>query len=150
MVEAQIEIFIQCIEKYFSKRSEEKLVIETPYLTDNITRILSDFTGIIAISGAYKGCIYFTAPKEFLEQVIIAHGQHTFSINLLEDAIGEIANTLSGNSRKTLGSHFVISVPQVVHGNARALELTNGAHSFVVPIKWFGYTAAMVVSVIGP
>jgi chemotaxis protein CheX len=148
MVEAEIEIFIQCVENYFSKRSDEKLIIETPYLTDNITRILSDFTGIISISGAYRGCIYFTAPKGFLEQVIMAHGQHNFSVDLLEDTIGEIANTLSGNSRKSLGSHFVISVPQVIHGNARALELTNGAHSFVVPLKWFGHSAAMVVSVI--
>lgn len=148
MVEAEIEIFIQCVENYFSKRSNEKLFIETPYLTDNITRVLSDFTGIISISGAYRGCIYFTAPKEFLEQVILAHGQDTFSVSLLQDAIGEIANTLSGNSRKSLGSRFVISVPQVIHGNTRALELTEGAHSFVVPLRWFGFSAAMVVSVI--
>lgn len=148
MVEAEIEIFIQCVENYFSKRSHEKLLVETPYLTDNITRILSDFTGIISISGAYRGCIYFTAPQAFLEQVILAHGQDTFSASLLEDAIGEIANTLSGNSRRSLGSHFVISVPQVIQGNTRALELTDGAHSFVVPLKWLGHSAAMVVSII--
>lgn len=147
--EADIEIFIECVENYFAKRSDEKLVIETPYLTDNITRILSDFTGIISISGAYRGCIYFTAPQPFLEKVIAAHGQNDFSIELLEDVIGEITNTLSGNSRKNLGNQFVISVPHVVQGATRGLELTNGAHSYVVPIKWSGHAAAMVVSVIG-
>jgi chemotaxis protein CheX len=147
MVAAEIDVFIQCVEKYFSKRSSEKIVVETPYLTDNITRVLSDFTGIISISGAYRGCVYFTAPTGFLQEVILAHGQNNFNVELLEDAIGEIANTLSGNSRKSLGSNFVISVPQVIHGNSRALELTDGAHSFVVPLKWHGYSASMVVSI---
>ena len=83
-----------------------------------------------------------------MQNIIIAHGQDDFSTELLEDVIGEITNTLSGNSRKELGSHFVISVPQVVHGNAHALELTDGAHSFVIPLKWSNMPASMVVSVI--
>lgn len=148
MVEAEIEVFIQSVENYFSKRSQEKIIVETPYLTNNITNVLSDFTGIISISGAYRGCIYFTAPAEFLKQIILAHGQSNFSIEILEDAIGEITNTLSGNSRKSLGRQFVISVPHVIHGSAHALELTDGAHSFVVPLKWYDYSAAMIVSVI--
>ncbi len=147
MVEAEIDIFIQCVENYFSKRSDKKLIVETPYLTGNITKVLSDFTGIISISGAYRGCIYFTAPTPFLEPVIKAHGQTEFSNNLMEDAIGEITNTLAGNSRKSLGSNFVISVPKVVHGKTQPLELTDGAHSFVVPLSWMGNQAAMVVSV---
>ena len=148
MVEAEIDIFIQCVESYFGKRMEEKVVVETPYLTDNITRILSDFTGIISISGAYRGCIYFTAPADFLKNVIKAHGQNSFTEELFEDVIGEITNTLSGNSRKSLGSNFVISVPHVIQGNAQPVELTDGAHSYVVPLKWFDKSAAMVVSVI--
>jgi len=148
MVEDEIEVFIQCLENYFSKRSNEKIVVETPYLTDNITRILSDFTGVITISGAYRGCVYFTAQTTFLENIIAAHGQRNFSIEILKDAIGEIANTLTGNSRKKLGNNFVISVPNVIQGNARIIELTDGAHSFVVPLKWLGQSAAMVVSVI--
>ncbi|MFT6387518.1 MAG: chemotaxis protein CheX [Cellvibrionaceae bacterium] len=147
MVEDEIEVFIECLENYFSKRSNEKIVVETPYLTDNITRILSDFTGVITISGAYRGCVYFTAQTKFLENIIEAHGQSHFNIEILEDAIGEIANTLAGNSRKKLGNNFVISVPNVIRGNSRVIELTEGAHSFVVPLKWFGQSAAMVVSV---
>ncbi|MCL6415845.1 chemotaxis protein CheX [Aestuariirhabdus sp. Z084] len=147
MVEAEIEIFIQCVEKYFSKRSKEKIIIETPYLTENISRTLSDYTGIISISGAYKGSIYFTAPSEFLKQVLLDHGQSDFSVEYLADAIGEVTNTLSGNSRKSLGRNFVISVPKVIQGNSQVPDLTDGAHSFVVPLKWHGHSAAMVVSV---
>lgn len=147
-VKADIEIFIQCVEKYFTKRSSEKLIVETPYLTDDVSRILSEYTGIIKISGAYKGNVYFTAPRGFLEHVIKAHGQNEFSIALLQDAIGEIANTLSGNSRKELGKNFVISVPQVISGEAGPAFALNNNHSFVVPLKWYGYTAALIVSVV--
>lgn len=149
MVSDEIDIFIRCIETYFEKRSEDKVVIETPYLTSSIARILLDLTGVISISGAYRGDIYFTAPKEFLENIILAHGQTDFNKELLEDAIGELSNTLSGNSRRDLGSRFVISVPHVIHGNASScVELTEGAHSYVIPMKWKDFSAAMVVSVI--
>ena len=145
-MEKQIEIFISCIEHYFSKRSIEKIKVGSPYLTDNITSILSDFTGVISISGSYHGSVYFTAPKPFLEKIIQAHGQDSFSIEFLKDAIGEVVNTLSGNSRKQLGHKFIISVPRVMEGNDRPVELTGGAHSFVVPVTWYDYTASIVVA----
>jgi chemotaxis protein CheX len=148
MARAQIEIFIKNIEHYFSKRSNQKIIIETPYLTNDINQILSDFTGIISISGAYRGWVCFTAPTQFLEKIIQTHGQNNFNTALLKDAIGEITNTLSGNSRRELGNHFVISVPKVIHGNKSSIELIHDAHSFVVPMKWFGYSATLVISII--
>lgn len=147
-LKADIEVFIECVEQYFEKRSPEKLVVEPPYLTDDVARILSEYTGVIKISGAYKGNVYFTAPRGFLECVIKAHGQEEFSISLLQDAIGEIANTLSGNSRKELGKNFVISVPQVFTGDFDPLTVMVDKHSFVIPLKWSGYGAALIVSVV--
>jgi len=144
---SNIETFIECLQKYFSKKSDSQIIVETPYLTNSINNILLDFTGIISISGAYCGNVYFTAPAKFLEKLILSHGQYDFSERLKKDVVGEITNTLSGNSRKGLGSGFVISVPKVVHGVVQELELTNGAHSYVVPMKWLEQKAAMVVSV---
>lgn len=146
MTESEIEIFINCIKHYFSKRSEESVIVETPYLTENINKILSDYTGIINISGSYSGKIYFTAPDSFLKQLILAHNQHEFSDALFRDAIGEITNTLSGNARKALGGQFVISVPSVAREATRDATFDAVAHSYVVPLHWFDQKASMVVS----
>ncbi len=109
-----IRPFVDCLESYFVKRSFSEIIIETPYLTESVNSVLSDFTGIISISGTYGGSIYFTASKDFLEKMIAAHGQSTFTDDLIRDMVGEITNTLSGNSRKELGSNFVISVPSIM------------------------------------
>lgn len=147
MVEKEIEVFIECIENYFSKRSDEKIIIEAPFLTKSLKKTLSDYTGIISISGAYKGNIYFTAPQDFVKRLIVAHGQDDFSDDLMQDTVGEVTNTLSGNARRDLGSDFVISVPNVMYGKLQPIELTRGARSYVVPLTWHNCHAAMVVSV---
>ena len=148
VIASDIETFIECLENYFSKRSDKQVVVETPYLTDSISNVISDFTGVISISGNYSGHVYFTAPGSFLEKLIQAHGQQDFSENLKKDVVGEITNTLSGNSRRELGKGFVISVPTVIHGDVQELTLERGAHSYVVPMTWLEQKAAMVVSVI--
>lgn len=147
MAEKEIEVFIGCVENYFSKRSEEKVIIETPYLTENITKILFDYTGIINISGAYQGFIYFTADKSFLEKLLLTHTHQEINERLLKDVIGEVTNTLSGNARKSLGGQFVISVPSVVNDDQALSEHLNSSRSYVIPIKWHKETAAIVVSI---
>jgi len=147
MVVGNIKTFIECLESYFSKKSDKEIVVETPFLTNSVNSVLLDFTGIISISGSYSGNVYFTAPGVFLEKLILAHGQHDFSEHLKKDVVGEITNTLSGNSRKDLGGNFIISVPKVVHGNVTEVELPQGSHSYVVPMTWLEQKAAMVVSV---
>ena len=142
-----IKPFVDCLENYFVKRSFSEVKIETPYLTDSVNTVLSDYTGVIAISGAYSGNIYFTAPKTFLEKMIAMHGQSTFSDSLTRDMVGEITNTLSGNTRKELGSGFIISVPDVINGEIEEDEMGRGAHSYVVPVAWSEQKAAMIVSV---
>lgn len=142
-----IKPFIDCLENYFIKRSFNELAIETPYLTDSVNSVLSDYTGIIAITGEYSGNVYFTASRSFLERLITAHGQSDFSEKLTRDMVGEITNTLSGNSRKKLGSRFEISVPDVIEGDIDEDVITHGVHSYVVPITLAKEKAVMIVSV---
>ena len=148
MLEDEIYVFIDCLDHYFLKRSDQKVVIETPYLTECITEKMMDFTGSISISGHYSGSVFFTASDDFIEKLITAHGQSDFSVALKRDVIGEVVNTLSGNSRKTLGSHFVISVPKVLeHEDIEDEELIGCEHAYVIPVKWYDNDAAMVVSI---
>ena len=56
-------------------------------------------------------------------------------------------NTLSGNSRKHLGSNFVISIPQMVNNDeVTDIDLMDEEHAYVIPLKWQDNDAAMIVS----
>lgn len=145
--EKEIEVFIECISNYFHKRSDRNAKIGTPYLIENIEKVISDYTGIISISGNYQGYILFTAPKDFLVSLIASHNQSDFSDHLLEDVIGEVTNTLSGNARKHLGGQFVISVPSVMQESWETFDFNNTPRSFVIPLEWSNKSASMIASI---
>ena len=148
MLEDEISLFINCLDHYFTKRSPEKVVIESPYLTESVVEKLLDFTGSIGISGQYTGNIFFTASDIFLENLMRAHGQSQCDPSLKQDLIGEVVNTLSGNSRKHLGSNFVISIPQMVNNDeVTDIDLMDEEHAYVIPLKWQDNDAAMIVSI---
>lgn len=147
MQENEIEIFIQGISNYFSLYSDEKLSIDTPYLLDNVNKLVYDYTGIIGITGNYSGCVYFTAPKVLLKYLLLSLGEEDLNEVNIADLVGEIANTISGNARKYLGSDFMISVPVVVDGTINKVQLPKELRSYVIPIKWRNYSAAMVISI---
>jgi len=145
MLEDEIYVFIDCLDHYFLKKSDQKVIIETPYLTESIAEKIMDFTGSISISGHYLGSVFFTASNEFIEKLIKAHNQSDLSLQLKRDVIGEVINTLSGNSRKTLGSHFVISVPKVLESHEIGSE--GCEYAYVIPVKWYGHNAAMIINI---
>ena len=147
MQENEIEIFIEGISNYFTLYSEEKLTIDTPYLLDNVNKLVYDYTGIIGITGNYSGCVYFTAPKVLLKYLLLSLGEEDLNEVNIADLVGEIANTISGNARKHLGSNFMISVPVVVDGAINKVQLPKDLRSYVIPVKWRNYSAAMVISI---
>lgn len=146
MKQQELEVFIDIVANYFNKRSISEVTIETPYLSDDVTSILYEYTSGIAISGNYQGNIYFSAPIDFIEKIILAHNQNNFSEEMLRDAIGEVANVLSGNARKSFGHDFVISVPYFCDDIHEDVKM-RGAHSFVIPMVWMEHNANLIVSV---
>lgn len=148
MLEDEISLFIDCLDHYFTKRSDEKVVIESPYLTESIVEKLLNYTGAIGISGKYTGNILFTASNIFVDKLMSTHGQSSEEESLRQDLIGEVVNTLSGNSRKFLGSQFVISVPKMIDSEEITdIDLMNEEHAYVIPIKWHDNDAAMIISI---
>jgi len=61
--------------------------------------------------------------------------------NLL-DAVGEIANTLGGNARKTLGAGLQISVPVKLRG-ASGIQARVRKRPYVITLRW-GHQPALV------
>jgi chemotaxis protein CheX len=145
MSEETLQIFIDGVVRYFEHTTDKEVGIGTPYLASNKKPVCMGYTGVIGISGPIKGCIYFTAPSVLLKHLLLSIGETETGSEYMLDLVGEVANTLSGNARRELGKDFVISVPLVVEGSPTAMQLPKDLRSYVVPITWKSYTAAVVI-----
>ena len=141
-----INVFFEGVMSYFDHIPDMEAEVGTPYLIKNDSPVAFDITGLISISGTHKGCVYFTAPNIFLAHILTLMGEINRSKENLLDLSGEIANTISGNARATLGHGFNISVPVVVQGELKNIDLPQGMRSFAVPIVWRKYKTLLVVS----
>ena len=92
MKEEKLQVFIDGVQKYFAQMIiGEELVVGTPYLIENKIPSAKDFTGVIAISGKNQGVVYFTAPRELLERLLVLIGEKDTSEALMVDLVGEVA-----------------------------------------------------------
>ena len=146
MDERDISVFVDSVTHYFNHLGSERAEVQAPYLVERDELVLYDYTGIIGISGNRRGNIYFTAPKPMINYLLVSQGEPQLTHEHCSDMVGEIANTLSGNARRELGNEFMISVPMVMHGKPDQLMMARRSRSFVIPIKWRMYLAALVVS----
>ena len=145
MSEHNLQIFIDGVKRYFSQSTDNELTVGTPFLAENKKPEAMDYTGIIGISGNNKGCVYFTAPRIMLKHLMLSMGEGDTCEDNMMDLIGEVANTISGNARKDLGKDFMISVPVVVSGAPSNIHLPEQLRSYVIPITWRSYQAAVVI-----
>ncbi len=61
--EAEVTVFLESVLNYFSTTVQQAAVCGTPFLAIDKVPELSDFTGMIKISGKFQGVVAFTAPK---------------------------------------------------------------------------------------
>ena len=146
MDEEELRAFIEIVNQYFERQTGRLPELGNPYLGDPAALPMYDFTGVIGISGARPGCVYFTAHRDLLRQLLLHVGEADVSDNNLCDLVGEIANTISGNARRHFGPNFMISVPVVVAGNARAIQVPKDIKAYILPLKWHKLEAAMIAS----
>ena len=119
MDEQELRVFIDIVSQYFERQTGRLPEIGSPYLGEANALPIYDFTGVIGISGERQGCVYFTAHRDLLRQLLLHVGEADVSDNNLCDLVGEIANTISGNARRHFGPNFMISVPVVVAATQR-------------------------------
>lgn len=144
-IEKQFQVFIDSVANYFRQLQDEDIVISTPYLNENHTPIVSDYTGVIGITGNNKGLVYFTAPKPLLEKMLTVMQESDNGEDNLVDLVGEVANTVAGNARSHFGPDFNISVPFVFRGQPESINIPKDRYSFVIPLEWKGQMAAIVI-----
>jgi chemotaxis protein CheX len=138
-----VQVFIRCVRHYFETVTGTKDVsIEPPFLKDGEDVVLG-FTGIIGISGEHKGAIFVSCAASMLDALLRNIGEAEPDVELRQDMVGEIANTISGNLRREFGKNFLISVPIVVRG--AGVVFPKSTRNIVIPLNWQGSTASVIV-----
>ena len=144
MSETEFKVFIDAVTHYFSHQTYEPAVIRASYLADPAA-LNFDYTGLITVSGRFRGCVYFTAHGRMLRELLRAlHEPDVREDNLL-DAVGEIANTIAGNVRRHFGEALEISVPVKIRGMASEIKSSVRARPFAILIGWQRHEAAVVI-----
>ena len=146
MIDKNLHIFIDSAVNYFEHTmTQNKAQVGTPYLIDSMDQIKTDYTGCINVSGAYDGFCHFAATDSLLRYLMISLGETDTSDEMMLDAVGEVANTLSGNARESLGKDFIISVPDVVKGQPVNDPVHDDHRIYAIPIRWKSYKAVLAV-----
>ncbi len=142
--ETELKVFIDAVTHYFSQLTRETAVIRTSYLAETEMPHY-DYTGLITLSGCFRGCVYFSAPRRLVRELLIQLQEpDTCDENLL-DAVGEVANTISGNARKHFGTALDISVPITIKGTAEQIKSAIRVRPFTILLSWQRYEAVVVV-----
>ena len=144
--EKDIEIFIEAIGGYFKQITHEAASIGVAYLAQTAFP-MNDFTGVIKVSADYDGALYFSAPSAMLRHLLTVMKESDQSEGNLLDAVGEIANTISGNARKYFGENMVISTPEKIVGIPSDFSRSGKNYAYVIIIKWKHYSASLVVDI---
>ncbi len=142
--EAELMTFIEGTTNYFATSAQQAASVGSPYLVTDRNPGAYEFTGVIGVSGARKGVVYFTAPRGMLAVLLMRMQETESSDDTIRDLVGEVANTISGNARRDFGANFIISVPTVI---ARDPEKLVAPHprSYVIPINWRTHSAKLII-----
>lgn len=146
MTEQDLNVFIDGAVHYFTQVTGDAAHVGTPYLMNTQAAAARGFTGIIGVTGHKRGNVYFTAPQVLVKVLLMSMGEDETTHANMCDAVGEVANTISGNARKAFGKDFMISAPIVVSGKSDKIVVPAEVRSYVVPIAWRGYEAGLVIS----
>jgi chemotaxis protein CheX len=143
LTEQELKVFTDAVSHYFAHLTDEPAEIRAAYLVGaQMPRY--DYTGLISLSGRFSGSVYFSAPRLLVRELLIRlHEPDVSEINLL-DAVGEVANTISGNARKHFGAQLEISVPTTMKGHADPVTAAR-IRPFAIQLRWQRYEAAVVV-----
>lgn len=144
-LEAEVAVFVDGVLNYFSTTVQQAALCGTPHLALGERPEISDYTGVIQVSGRRTGMVAFTASKSMLSVMLMRMQETDMSHENLCDLVGEIANTLSGNARRDFGQQFQISVPAVLSGRSSQLKYPAATRPIVIPVDWRNYHARLIV-----
>lgn len=139
--EDDLKLFVDSIKRYLLVTTKQEPQLTSAFLgTGDVEGF--EFNGLVTFSGSYNGHVVVSMPGKLLRELLLLQRETDLSDGNLLDAVGEIANTLAGNARKTLGSGLQISVPVKLQG-AHGIKARVRQHPYVITLRW-GHHSAMV------
>lgn len=144
--ESDLKVFINAVTHYFAHLTSEPAEIRAAYLAQgDMPRY--EYTGLITLSGKFRGSVYFSAPRRLVRELLLRLQEpDTCDANLL-DAVGEVANTISGNARQHFGGSLEISVPITILGAPEQIRSAACTRPFAILLRWKQYEAVVVVAI---
>ncbi|MDO8771545.1 MAG: chemotaxis protein CheX [Burkholderiaceae bacterium] len=138
-----LKLFVNSVRRYFSVTTSQEPQITSAFLgTSDIQGY--DFNGVVSFSGSYNGHVMVSMPGKLLRELIFLQHETDLSDANLLDAVGEIANTLAGNARKSLGPELQISVPVKLRGTS-GIQARVRKRPYVITLRWNHQPALVVV-----
>lgn len=144
MTDSELKIFINAVTYYFAQLTREPATVRSAYLANSAIPYF-DYTGLITVSGRYRGCVYFSTSGDALRALLAEFSEPERHEENLLDAVGEIANTIAGNARKHFGKDLEISVPVTIHGVPEHIKSAVRARPFAIQLSWSNHDAVVVV-----
>lgn len=145
----QLKLFQDITLQYFAKLAPgEPPAMEEPFLQFG-ELAGQDFTSLVEIRGEYDGCLFLSAPRPMLRELLAVNGEPEISEATLRDMCRELSNVLSGNASQAFGGNWDISVPFTLdHHELARHPLPPSA--FVMPFQWRGARSLLVVALEPP
>jgi chemotaxis protein CheX len=130
----ELKMFVESVREYFRVVTRQEPQITSAFLATGELQG-HDYNGIVSFSGCFNGHVLVSMPGQLLRELLLLQGETDLSQGNLLDAVGEIANTLGGNARKTLGPSLQISVPVKLHGSG-GIQARVRKHPYAITLKW--------------
>ena len=118
-----INCFVAAVQNVFRTMLNTEVTVARPHVKTESTSS-HDVTGIVTLSGDVVGAVALSFPSESGVNAVeaLSETRCEFGSDEFSDAIGELANMVSGNAKKDLDNLSVnISIPTVVIGRNHRL-----------------------------
>ena len=144
--EVVLNAFTDSAQTYFDETLQTPNKLSIPYLVQN-EDIVSDYIGIIGVSGVKQGYVLIASEREPLEHLVNVIFDEEATEEFVNDIAGELVNTISGNVREYFGDEFLISVPIIVSGKFESVKFPLDIPIFAVPIEFSGFKIRLIIGV---
>jgi chemotaxis protein CheX len=130
----ELKLFVEAVRQYFKVLTRQEPQVTSAYLATGDLQG-HEYNGVVSFSGAWNGYVIVSMPGQLLKELLVLQGEKDLSPANLLDAVGEIANTLGGNARKSLGPALQISVPMQLHGHS-GVQARVRKHPYAITLRW--------------
>ena len=120
MDEEQLRVFVGLVQQYFEHQTGRPADVGSPHLGEPTALPMYDFTGVIGISGSRPGCVYFTAHRDLLRQLLLHVAPEVGPLLIKPEAMRRCLNNILQNAAR----HAMrIEVSLSRQGQAQIIEI---------------------------